>query len=141
MNLGAVTVVGYDGNEIVIKNDGKTKDEQTDARAKGLKRIGTSGYEISPGVGITAVEREGVVEIEQLENIPGVTFVIMLPKSMSVSLSNNNSLTAGLIKFSNINGEIEINAPYNRIELEGVTGPLTVSNIAEPIQINFAKKH
>ena len=61
LDLGRVTVEGYNGNEIVFST--KTRSRDNDERAKGLRSINSLGLEDNTELGINVVEKNGVTPV------------------------------------------------------------------------------
>ena len=64
-----VVIEGYAGNEIIFtsKNDKREEDE----RAKGLRPISGSGLEDNSGIGLSVVDKGGIIEVQQLKKMDG----------------------------------------------------------------------
>jgi hypothetical protein len=126
LNLGRVTVEGHSGNEIIFSS--KDHDKEEDARAKGLRAINSLGLEDNTGLGINVTEKDGVVEVNQLKKMNSPDVKILVPKGVIVSFEHESQY-GGKAVFKNMENEIEVSANYNSVELENVTGPLTVKSI------------
>lgn len=126
IGLGKVTVEGYNGNEIVFS--GRDKHESKDERAAGLMAINGSGLTDNTGLGINVADKGNVVEVNQLKKMGSPEIKILVPKGIIVSF-NHESQYGGTVTFKNLENEIEVSATYNSIELENVTGPLTLKTV------------
>lgn len=127
LHIGRVTVEGHTGNEIIFTSkDGRDKDE--DNRAKGLRAINGSGLEDNTGLGINVTEKDGAVEVNQLKKMNSPDIKILVPKGVIVSF-DHESQYGGNAVFKNMENEIEVSCQYNSVELENVTGPLTVKAV------------
>lgn len=136
LDLGRVTVEGYNGNEIVFST--KTKSRDNDERAKGLRSINSLGLEDNTDLGINVVEKNGVIEVKQLQQMSPPNIKILVPKGVNVSY-NHQSQFGSTITFKNIENEIEATASYNNIVLENVTGPATINTIYGSIDAKFSQ--
>lgn len=121
LNLGKVTVEGYDGNEIVFKSNRNEKDE----RAEGLRAVNSLGLDDNTGLGIHVTEKDNVVEVFQLRKTEAPEITVQVPKGVIVSF-RHESQYGGKVRFLNLPNEIEVSAVYNSVVLDHVTGPLTV---------------
>lgn len=131
---GRVTVEGHSGNELIFSStDGKRKDDE---RAKGLKEINGMGLDDNTGLGVNVEDKGGVVTVRQLKKTSSPQLKIMVPKGITVSYSYESQY-GGTITLSNIESEIEVSAQYNSIELNNVTGPLTVKTIYGHVEATF----
>ncbi len=136
LNIGRVTVEGYNGNEIVFSS--KDHREGKDERAQGLRAINSLGLEDNTGLGINVTEKGNVVEVNQLKKMNSPDVKILVPKGVIVSF-NHESQYGGTAIFKNMENEIEISASYNSIELENVTGPVTAKTVYGHIEADFSQ--
>ncbi len=136
LNIGRVTVEGYNGNEIVFSS--KDHREGKDERAQGLRAINSLGLEDNTGLGINVTEKGNVVEVNQLKKMNSPDVKIVVPKGVIVSF-NHESQYGGTAIFKNMENEIEISASYNSIELENVTGPVTAKTVYGHIEADFSQ--
>ena len=136
LNIGRVTVEGYNGNEIFFSS--KDHREGKDERAQGLRAINSLGLEDNTGLGINVTEKGNVVEVNQLKKMNSPDVKIMVPKGVIVSF-NHESQYGGTAIFKNMENEIEISASYNSIELENVTGPVTAKTVYGHIEADFSQ--
>jgi hypothetical protein len=134
INLSSVQVEGYDGNEIVFTNDRGDRDE--DERAKGLRPINGSGLIDNTNLGINVSDKGTSVEVSQVSSRDG-SIKIKVPRGVSISYSFNKVNNAGKASFKNIESELEISVQHNRIELENVTGPLSVKAVYGSVDAKF----
>jgi len=136
LHIGRVTVEGHSGNEIIFTSkDGRDKDE--DDRAKGLRAVG-AGYEDNTGLGINVTEKDGAVEVNQLKKMNSPDIKILVPKGVIVSF-DHESQYGGDATFKNMENEIEVSCQYNSVELENVTGPLTVKSVYGGVDATFSQ--
>lgn len=126
INIGKVRVEGHDGNEIIFTSEGGKRDK--DERAQGLRSVNSMGLEDNTGLGINVTDKGNVVEVNQLKKTSSPDIKILVPKGMIVSFTHQSQY-GGKAVFKNLTNEIEVSAQYNSIELENVTGPLTVKTI------------
>ena len=133
LNLPSVTVEGYNGNEIVFSSQRTQAD--ADPRAKGLREINGSGYTDNTGLGISVIEKGATLEVNQVSF--DLAIKIMVPKGLLLSYSYHKVLNSGKAIFKNLENEIETSTDYNQIELENVTGPLTVRAIYGSVDAKF----
>lgn len=133
--LGRVTVEGHSGNEIIFSSRDRDRDE--DDRAKGLRAINSLGLEDNTGLGINVADKGNVVEVRQLKKMNSPEIKILVPKGMIVYF-NHESQYGGEAVFRNMENEIEVSAQYNNIELENVTGPLTVKSVYGSVDASFS---
>jgi predicted membrane protein len=134
INIGRVTVEGHNGNEIIFSSR-NFKDEK-DSRAEGLRALNGLGLEDNTGLGINVSDKGNVIEVNQLKKTKSPDIKILVPKGMIVSFSHESQY-GGNARFMNMENEIEVSTQYNSIELENVTGPLTVKTIYGKVDADF----
>jgi hypothetical protein len=134
IHLGKVTVEGHNGNEIIFSSNHHK--QERDKRAEGLRTINSLGLEDNTGLGINVTTKDNVVEVYQLKKTSSPDIKILVPKGVIVSY-NHESQYGGDSRFRNMENEIEIAAQYNSVELENVTGPLTVKTIYGSVDATF----
>ncbi len=134
INIGRVVVEGYSGNEIIFSSRDHNKDK--DERAAGLKEINSLGLEDNTGLGINVSDKGDVITVRQLKKMNSPDVRIQVPKGVIVSYSYESQY-GGDVVFKNIENEIEVSAQYNSVELENITGPLTVKSIYGHVEAIF----
>jgi hypothetical protein len=144
IHLGRVKVEGHNGSEIIFSaiNSKEHKDE----RAQGLRSINSLGLDDNTGLGINVTDKGNVVEVHPLKKTNSPDIKVLVPKGVIVSYRHESQF-GGSVEFKNLTNEIEVSAQYNSIELDNVTGPLTIettyghveaifdTNIKDPISI------
>jgi hypothetical protein len=136
VNLGAVTVEGYKGNEIIFSLEGKAPAE--DKRAEGLQAINALGLIDNTGLGINVSEKDGILEVNPLKKISAPSIKILVPENVIVSFKHQSQY-GGKVVFKNMQNEIEIAATYNNVQLENITGPATVKSIYGNVEAVFSQ--
>jgi predicted membrane protein len=136
LHIGRVTVEGHSGNEIIFSSRDRDKDE--DERAKGLRPINHLGMEDNTGLGINVTEKDGNVEVYQLKKMNSPEIKILVPKGVIVSFEHESQY-GGDVTFKNMENEIEVSCQYNSVELENVTGPLTIKAVYGGVDATFSQ--
>lgn len=131
-----VTVEGYDGNEIVFT--GREKSGEEDERAKGLRPINASGLQDNTGLGVNVTDKGATVEVTPVGKSSN-KLKIKVPKGMAVSYSFSKVMENSTASFKNLEGEIEVSVQYNKVDLENVTGPLTVKAVYGGVDVKFGQ--
>ncbi|HET9486888.1 MAG TPA: DUF4097 family beta strand repeat-containing protein [Chryseosolibacter sp.] len=134
LNIGRVTVEGHNGNDIVFSS--KNSRHEKDERAQGLQIVNSLGLEDNTGLGIHVADKGDVVEVYQLKQTHAPDIKVLVPKGVIVSFKYD-SQHGGKARFMNLTNEIEVSALYNSIELDGVTGPVTVETTYGSVTANF----
>jgi hypothetical protein len=134
LRIGRVTVEGYTGNEIIFtSNDVK---REKDKRAEGLRAISGSGLEDNTGLGINVTTKGDIIAVEQLARTNSPDIKVKVPKGVIVSYDYTSQHSSN-VRFMNMSNEIEVSANYNSVELENVTGPLTVKSVYGHVEALF----
>lgn len=134
IQLGKVTVEGYNGNEIIFTSDENKR--SGDERAKGLKAINGLGLEDNTGLGINVEESGGNVVVRQLKRTESPRINIKVPKGVIVAFQYDSQY-GGEVEFRDMENEIEVAAQYNSVVLKNVTGPMTVKSIYGHVEADF----
>lgn len=132
--IGHVTVEGTTGNEIIFSSKDHERDE--DDRAKGLRPVSGSGLEDNTGLGINVADKGNVIEVRQLKKMNSPNVRIQVPKGIIVYYEHESQY-GGEVTFKNMENEIEVSANYNSVELENVTGPMTVKSVYGHVEADF----
>lgn len=134
LNIGKVQVEGTSGNEIIFSSLDHDKDH--DERARGLNEINSLGLSDNTGVGVNVTDKDNVITVRQLKKMNSPRIKIQVPRGVTVSFSYESQY-GGEASFRNIEGEIEVSAQYNSIELENCSGPVTVKSIYGSVDASF----
>jgi hypothetical protein len=126
LNIGRVTVEGHNGSDIVFSS--ATSMKEKDPRAQGLRSVNSLGLADNTGLGINVTAEGGVIKVQQLKKTDIPDIKVLVPKEVIVFFTYTSQY-GGEARFKNMSNEIEVDAQYNSIELDNVTGPLTVKTI------------
>lgn len=113
MVSGSVTVIGSDGNQVVVDSSRpvRSQDRPVPEEAAGLRRIDLGGS------GLRIDEQDNEVTITA-SPVAASDLTIRVPRSTSVNLK----LVNGGITIENLDGEINANTTNGRLTLENVSG-------------------
>ena len=106
----------------------KMETERKTSVRKDCGPLNSLGLDDNTGLGVNVTEKGDVVTVQQLKKTNSPDIKILVPKNIIVSFSYESQY-GGKATFKNMSNEIEVDAQYNSIELENVTGPLTVKTI------------
>ena len=134
LNVGQVTVEGHDGNDIIFSTENRK--HANDERAQGLRALNSLGLQDNTGLGIHVADKGNVVEVHQLKQTHVPEIKVLVPKGIIVSFKHESQY-GGKARFLNLTNEIEVSAQYNSVELENVTGPLTVETTYGHVVADF----
>ncbi len=132
---GSITVVGYNGKEVIIKGTSKgrnkeKKREETEARADGLRRIQSNSF------GFSVKEVNNVIKVEtEVLNTP-MDIEVQVPQRFSVKLKTLNN---GVITVRNVEGELEVSNLNGDVLLEEVSGFAVASSLNGKVVARFVK--
>ncbi|HVS97114.1 MAG TPA: DUF4097 family beta strand repeat-containing protein [Puia sp.] len=119
---GSITVVGYEGKDVVVSVFiDSSKDGDEDEAPRGMKRIGTVG-----ALDIRAEEHDNKVEVHTGDEQNKITaLLIKVPQN------------AEIIDLSTVNGgNISVSGVSGKIELENVNGSITAKDISGSVVAN-----
>jgi len=126
-----VVIEGSAGNEIIFST--RDHDNEKDERAEGLKAISAYGLEDNSGIGLSVVEKNGVIEVRQLKKMDGPEIIIKVPKGVVVSYTHTSPYGSDL-EIKNFDGEIEVSTVHNGVTITNSTGPMTVKTVHGDIE-------
>jgi len=126
LHIGRVTVEGHSGNEIIFTS--RDGDKERDPRSEGLTSINSLGLKDNTGLGLNVSEKGDVVSVYNLKKNNSPDVKILVPKGVIVAFEHQG-VNGGTAEFRNMENEIEVSAQYNSVELENVSGPLTIRSI------------
>ncbi len=135
LHIGRVTVEGHNGNEIVFSS--RDSDKEKDPRADGLTSINSLGLKDNTGLGLNVSEKGDVVTVYNLKKNNSPDVKILVPKGVIVSFEHEG-VNGGTAVFKNMENEIEVSAQYNSVELENVSGPLTIRTIYGHVEASLS---
>jgi hypothetical protein len=126
LHLGRASIEGHSGNEIIFTS--RDQDHEKDPRADKLTPINSLGLKDNTGLGLNVSEKDGVVTVYSLKKNNSPDVRILVPKGVIVAFEHEG-VNAGTAEFRNMENEIEVSVQYNSVELENVSGPLTIRTI------------
>jgi DUF4097 and DUF4098 domain-containing protein YvlB len=123
---GAITVKGYDGNEVVVEadsrrgDDNRKEDEKDDPQREGLRLLPIGG------TGLTVEEDNNVIEVGTDLMGPPSDLKLQVPVATSLKLSCLNN---GAIVVDNVEGEIEVSNMNGSVILTNVAGTVVANSL------------
>jgi predicted membrane protein len=135
IEVNNVIIEGYSGDEIVFTS--RSRDREDDERAKGLRSISNMGIEDNTGLGLSVLEKGGIVEVRQLKKTDGPKITIKVPKGVVVSYAHTSPYGDD-VEFRNIESEIEVSTVHSEVILNNVTGPMTVKTVHGDIEATLS---
>lgn len=135
LNIGRVTVEGHEGNEIIFSSNNRKSEK--DERAEGLTAVNSLGLVDNTGLGINVTDKGNVIEVFQLKKTHAPDIKVLVPRGVIVSFQHESQY-GGKARFIKLPNEIEVSTQYNSIELEEVTGPLTIETTYGSVTADFS---
>jgi DUF4097 and DUF4098 domain-containing protein YvlB len=131
---GGMTVVGYNGKEVVVEAQIRNKisldDESENDKAKGMKRIRITS------AGLTVEEENNVIKISTDSWKRAIDLDIKVPFKTSLNLSCVNS---GDIVVENVDGEFDINNVNGAVTLKDVSGAVVAHALNKDLIVTLKK--
>lgn len=81
-------------------------------------------------------EKDNVVSVYNLKKNNSPELRVRVPKGIIVALEHTSN-QGGDVKFRNMENEIEVSVQYNSVELDNVTGPLTIKTLYGHVEANL----
>ncbi|WP_437397358.1 DUF4097 family beta strand repeat-containing protein [Flagellimonas lutimaris] len=125
---GSIAVTGYEGKDVIVKVFVVEGEETSNKTKNGMKRIGSSGLNIS------AEEDNNVVTINNEAWNRRTDFDIKVPYNFSLKLSTVND---GDIDVQNVSGDMEISNVNGSITLGNVEGAVTANTTNGEVKADF----
>lgn len=136
INLSGAEIEGHSGNEIIFSST--DSEEETDERAKGLRAINGSGLDDNTGLGINVTDKGAVTEVNQVTRKNQGRIRIKVPRGIVVSFAHDKVINNSTVVFKNVENEIEVSVQYNSVELDNVTGPMTIKTVYGNVEAKFS---
>lgn len=133
--VNKIAFEGHDGNEVIISTT--VKSSRSSERAEGLKLINGSGLEDNTGLGLSVSKEGGNTQLDEISKRSSRRYVVKVPKDVIV-VYKHSTPHGSAVKFTDIEGEIEVKTDHSRVELNDVTGPMTVSTVHGRIEGRFS---
>ncbi|WP_066757132.1 DUF4097 family beta strand repeat-containing protein [Sphingobacterium populi] len=127
VNANAVSVEGYDGNEVVIAT--WAEHTEYDERAAGLQGINSSGLKDNTGVGLQLTESDGITILSVVNRQKLDSIHLQLPHKIALAIKAPSSWTEGKIVLQDLLADIEVSNTFGDVKLHQVTGPMTVKTV------------
>jgi hypothetical protein len=146
---GGISVVGYDGKEIVVEarsrggdnGDGDNSDEDRDPDAeerRAKRKDKTAGMHRlqAAGSGLSIEEEDNVVRVEVGNFSTTVDLQIQVPRQTSLELGSVND---GDIKVEGVSGEIEVNNTNGAVSITDASGSVVAHALNGEVVVSFVK--
>jgi hypothetical protein len=129
---GGITVVGYEGREVLIEGNSQSKPitkPDDSEKARGMRRLTGKAF------GIEVEEEDNVMTISEGSESGGtINLNLRVPRKTSLNLSCVNS---GNIKVENIEGDLEIENVNGGIILNNVSGSVVANTVNKDLNVVF----
>jgi hypothetical protein len=127
---GSITLIGYDGKDVLIDvHTEKDRDKNDDGESGGMKRIGGGSLDFS------AEEHDNFVSIRapMSEKLKGVT--IKIPKGATKIILG--TVQNGDIEVKDVSGEIEISNVNGSISATDISGSVVANTVNGEVVVKF----
>ena len=132
--INKLEIEGTTGSDIIITTTDRSR--ARDERAQGLKAISSMGLEDNTGLGLSALEKNGIVEVNSISRNSEARYIVKVPKNVGVKYAHNSPYGSD-VKISNLESELDVSSLHNDIILVNVTGPMTINTVHGDIDANF----
>jgi len=126
---GSITLVGYDGKDVVVDVHTEKDDEKNDDNEGGMKRIGGGSLDFSAEEHDNAVTLHGSMS----PKLSGITIKIP-PGSTKIVLG---TVENGDIEVKDVSGEIEISNINGNISATGISGSVVANTVNGEVIVKF----
>jgi DUF4097 and DUF4098 domain-containing protein YvlB len=128
---GSITVIGYNGKDVVIDATSRTGRtvRREPAAASGMRRIETSN-----SFDLSADENDNQVSIKTNSWKNPIDLVIKVPQRFSLQVG---TVQNGDITVENVSGELEVSNVNGAIQLNQVSGSAVANTVNGPIKATF----
>ncbi len=123
---GTVTVVGYDGQNVMVSMKAKVNETAADTEKTGLKRIPVNSFNVEIS------EEDNEVEVDG--NQKHTDFNIKVPRNFSLYIDTHHD---GDVSVTNVSGEMVIDCHHGGMILTDVSGSLVGDTHHGEIKANF----
>lgn len=133
--LNKLVIEEHSGKEIILINN-KHSDESSE-RAKGLTAINSLGLKDNTGLGLSATEVNGELQIVAMSSRSSHDYRIKVPKGKSITFEHSGN-SMHKLKLVNCSGEIEVSLRFGSVYLENITGPAAVNTVHGHIEATYS---
>ncbi len=129
-----IEIEGTTGSKVIFSTEAKNK--KTDERASGLREISAGGLTDNTNIGLNAEKSGNELRVNQIGRSSNRRYVIKVPKGVSISYEHS-SWEGKTLRIRDLESEIEVSANYNSVELENVSGPMSINTVYGSINATF----
>ena len=135
-DVNKADIEGYSGTDIIIV--GESKEKKEDKRREGLSSISSTGLKDNTGMGLSVIKKGNEVTIEQIsKKVQKGRFKIKVPNNVAIYYEHDTH-EGGNLNIKNVKSEIEVTAHFNNVNLESVTGPMSINTIHGDVDAIFS---
>lgn len=132
--INKIEIEGISGSEIIFST--LDRNHKRNERAEGLRAINSLGLEDNTGIGL-AVEKDGnSIDVFQVSRRSSSRYLVKVPQNVMISYEHSG-VHGSRVYFRNIKSELEISTNHSSVNMENVTGPLTVNTVHGKIEAVF----
>lgn len=126
MVRGSVQITGYDGEKVIILNNGEDEDDGPEVTEDGLRRI-------TSGTGFEITKDGNAIKIGNVSIMHQSDFNIKVPHNFSLNIATVN----GDVRVKNVTGELDLSSVNGDISLRNVSGSALVNTVSGDIDAEF----
>jgi len=133
--VNKVDIEGYNGNEIIFSHaiSGNNRPE----RAEGLTAIGAMGLEDNSGIGLSVNEKGDEIIVQPMTKRSGSRYLIKVPENVKIAYQHSSSY-GSTFNVKDVSSELDVSTNHNSINLQNVTGPMTINTVHGKIEVDFS---
>ncbi len=132
--LGKIIIKNHSGSNFVIEGN---KMAELPEKAKGLKEIYGGGAD-NTGIGLNVKQSEKLIMVSgATKRSEDATYTFLVPGNVNLKIDYSSPFGYDDIEVNGFSGELEVSMLNEGIDLEKVTGPMTIHTINGNIDIDF----
>jgi len=126
---GSITVMGYEGKEVIIEVKGGEERSRQNRESNGMRRL-----DAGASADVHAEEKNNKVTVSA--DMPHrVNLTIKVPQNGATL--NLSTVNGGNLMVSNVSGEMEVSNTNGAIKMDGVSGSVVANTVNGNISVSF----
>jgi len=126
---GSITVMGYEGKEVIIEVKGGEERSRQNRESNGMRRL-----DAGASADVHAEEKNNKVTVSA--DMPHrVNLIIKVPQNGATL--NLSTVNGGNLMVSNVSGEMEVSNTNGAIKMDGVSGSVVANTVNGNISVSF----
>ena len=133
-DVKSITLTGTESDKLSIVIDGEAPGIPD--KAKGLKLLNPDGLEDNTGIGLSIQKEDGMYVMRRVSNKRGKRYTIKVPDGWFIQYETNG-YNVGKLIVNNVQAELDVSVNYNKVELNGVSGPMAINSVYGAVIADF----